>query len=41
MDYIIIRVKEKESGEEKIKRIERGRTSEKERTKRTAKALGR
>ena len=29
LDYMIIRVKEKESGEGKIQRTERGRTSEK------------
>ena len=29
LDYMIIRVKEKKSGEGKIKRTERGRTSEK------------
>ena len=39
IDYMIIRVKEKESGEENKKK--RGkRTSERERTKRKAKALG-
>ena len=40
MNYMIIRVKEKESGEGKIKRTERGRTIERERTNRKAKSLG-
>ena len=39
MDYMIIRVKDKESGEEKEKE-QKGRMSERERTKRTAKTLG-
>ena len=40
MNYMIIRVKEKESGKGKIERTERGRTSEKKgETKRKAKAL--